>query len=390
MSIQQNIFNSTFYGTGPKNITSVQHTNMYAPGVATYGIRGIQGKTGNNGNSIFYTDLIIDTSYENFISKVASKRSVLSWKDTINNRPYQNGDIFIDKYSYIYELIDIQQLLIDNRNGIINSSSDVSSYFNKLGRIENINSSCLTNLDNIRENKLIISNIDSSTIKSTEYTSLLTLISKPNNNVTDFIDLNAIYNGIPDINLSVYFDNNTKAFHIDSSYPIYIDAPVSVKYDTSNIKSDIYSPIQIQENSITTYMSCCNDINVSIDSSIFDYVKNDSSTIYYGAIYTIEFTPKNTSLIDEKLSIINTDLTKFMIHFQDGMYQDFQCMRNGVNTYRFKRNYDYVKKSDAIHDVYFNVIKNIQISLIYNIEVFLNITNREMSGVDFGTYDTSK
>ena len=111
MSIQQNIFNSTFYGTGPKNITSVQHTNMYAPGVATYGIRGIQGKTGNNGNSIFYTDLIIDTSYENFISKVAYKRSVLSWKDTINNRPYQNGDIFIDKYSYIYELIDIQQLL---------------------------------------------------------------------------------------------------------------------------------------------------------------------------------------------------------------------------------------------------------------------------------------
>jgi hypothetical protein len=35
------------------------YNNEYAPGIATYGINGKQGESGENGNSIFYTSFDI-------------------------------------------------------------------------------------------------------------------------------------------------------------------------------------------------------------------------------------------------------------------------------------------------------------------------------------------
>lgn len=397
MNIQQNIRNSNImYGSDTPDITSVYHTNTYAPGIATYGIRGIQGKTGSNGSSVFFTDLLFTNKFHDICAKIASKRAVLSWKDYTYQRPYQNGDMFIDKYGRIYILTNINKLLIDNKN---NKLKTYDVYFKELGVIsDQIDAALpsyktLTDQTGLRRQRLTISNVE--TDENSD--ALLSLISKSdNNNVTDFIDLNAIYNGIPDINFSIYYDGNTNAFHIDSSYPICIDAPVSVKYDANNIKSDIYSPIQIQENSITTFISYCKDIKVSIDSSIFEYIKktdiNDENkkdkvpTKYYGVIYKLKFKSVSETTVNEIFNNIDTNISNIMIHLQNGSFQDFQCLRDGVTEYQFKQEFDFVTFNDAVQNIYFYELPNIQISLIYNIEVFLKIADTNMSDIDFGTH----
>lgn len=372
MIVQGNIKNTSIniYGYAEPEVTTAQRAYTYAPGIATYGIRGVQGQTGLNGNSFFYTDLIMDTEYSELIDRITSNKSIIGYKDFTYKRPYQNGDIIIDKYGDIYIITNINQLIIDNRNGSITDISDIDNYFNKLGNITIDNNIPFEHL-NTRTQKTVITD---TSITNTNEDSLLTLVSKPDNNITNFIDMNAIYNGIPDVNLSIYYDANSNGFHIDSSYPIYIDAPFSVAYNSNVYKSDIYSPVQTTSNSITTYVSICKDINVSIDSSIFPYTKNDSSIQYYGCVYTLTF----SNNIKELISNVDTTFENLKIHFQNGSYSDFQPLRKDQNVYRFVQQYDYVKFNDAAYNVEYKELQYIQVSLIYNIEVFLHITKAEM------------
>ena len=65
MIIQGNIKNKNNRIAEPNvNVTTAQRSYTYAPGIATYGIKGLQGIKGDDGNSIFFTNLSFDSSVD--------------------------------------------------------------------------------------------------------------------------------------------------------------------------------------------------------------------------------------------------------------------------------------------------------------------------------------
>lgn len=364
--------NNNIYGSSvDTEISTVRHTNTYAPGIGTYGVPGIQGIPGKNGNSVFLTTFSVKDNLSDICSRIASSKALVKYDDYEYDRPFQNGDMILDKSGDLYIISNINQLIIDNRNGIVDT---VNTYFTYQGVYDltfNINANIYNETTVIAEN---------TSHKIDEPSALLTLVKTPENNISAFIDMKSIYNGIPDINFKVYYDNITNTFHLNSSYPICIDAPVSVKYDNI-IQSSEYSPIQCTENSITSYVSLCKNIRVNIVCDVYDYTKNDTATTYYGAIYTLEISyhnPVETSssddVLQQLLSVCHEDnINMFMIHIQNGIWQDYQKLREGVVNYSFKQELDAISRNQLIQSLTSNR-DNLQISLIYNLEVFLTKT----------------
>lgn len=364
--------NNIIYGSSvDTEISTVRHTNTYAPGIATYGITGITGKPGKNGNSIFLTTYSFDNDKQTIYNRITSNRTLVKYDDYEYDRPFQNGDMIIDKKGKVYIISDINKLIIDNRNNIYD---EISVYFKYLGMYDltsHIN-------ENIYNKKTVITENNSTTIKHPQ--ALLTLVKVPENNISEFIDMKTIYQGIPDANLKIYYNTVTNAFHLNSSYPICIDAPVSVKYDKT-VQSNEYSPIQCTSTSITSYVSICKNITVDIACDIYEYTKNDTSTTYYGAIYTLTLDLRkkpDNSVSDIVLTTLKTvcnedNINMYMIHIQNGIWQDFQKLREGVISYSFKQELDAISRNQLIQSLE-NNRKNLQISLIYNIEIFLTKT----------------
>lgn len=366
--------NSNIYGSSvDTEISTVRHTNTYAPGLGTYGVPGIQGIPGKNGNSIFLTTFTFNDKLKDICSRIASSKALVEYTDFEYDRPYQNGDMILDKAGKLYIISDIKQLIIDNRNNVI---SDVNTYFSYQGKYDlasNIN-------ENIYNKNTVITENNETTI--TSLSALLTLVKVPKNNISEFIDMKSIYQGLPDVNFKVYYDTITNAFHMNSSYPICIDAPVSVQYNNT-LQNGEYSPIQCTENSITSYVSLCKNITVDIVCDVYDYTKNDTSTTYYGAIYTLTLKYNDREedkddpadeVLKQLLTICNeTYINMFMIHVQNGMWQDYQKLREGVVSYSFKQELDAISRNQLIQSLTSNR-DNLQISLIYNLEIFLKKT----------------
>lgn len=368
--------NNIVYGSKlDTGISTVRHTNTYAPGLATYGVTGIKGEPGKNGNSVFLTTYIFnDEDSSTICSRIASRKALVEYEDYEYDRPYQNGDMIIDKVGNMKIISDINQLIIDNRNKAVGS---IDKYFISVGTYD-IASHVNANIYN--KNTVITENND---VKVTNPEALLTLVKTPENNISEFIDMKSIYQGIPDANFKVYFNNITNAFHLNSSYPICIDAPVSVKYNNT-LQSTEYSAIQCTENSITSYVSICKDITVDIVCDVYSYTKDNTTTQYYGAIYTLtlQYKPKTTvsdtedksdDVLKQLISVCrekDNDINMFMLHVQNGMWQDYQKLREGVVSYSFKQELDAISRNQLIQSLESNR-KNLQISLIYNLEVFL-------------------
>ena len=110
------------------------HNNTYAPGIATYGIQGKTGKTGEPGSGMFFTDYNIDTDiFNGFAQKITSRKLPLQHEDVILNRNYINGDTFVTKDGNIYMLMDISTLSTTYTNGGNISGIDVTSILQKIG-----------------------------------------------------------------------------------------------------------------------------------------------------------------------------------------------------------------------------------------------------------------
>ena len=367
------------------------HNDTYAPGIATYGIQGKDGEQGTPGTSLFFSEYSLSgepdnsSEYREFASKITSRMLPVKHKEIQLKRKYVNGDQFVDPSGQVYLLKDINQLIIDINNGT-NLEQGILEYIGKFNSIKN--SDIFNDNSNsgiLRAHKFIISD-DSKTATGS---GLLTVshINKDTDNDINFINLESLYSGQHDMNLDIKFSKKYNGFMISSKYPVYLNANVYTKFNNTNNTNNDYSPVYTTADNkskpITDYIASLKDLSCKLDASIYSYTKKDTSIIYYGVVYKISFVADdNESDTNQWNDFVSTyDNGNTVIHFQNKDHSDFIKVMPSIRDYNFRQDYDYVKLNDLINKVQYTDLPNVAISVINGIEAYVNIKNKNMSGI---------
>lgn len=221
--------------------------SKYAPGIATYGTQGREGKKGDNGKSIFFipyelydeNQVPINTQnlYNDYISvnKIIGVDSSLSYK-------YEYGDSFITPTAKVYTYnIDNDKNYNFVHIGTVNALKQNEEYFADSSDF----------IYNKEYKKLLFTNQNLENEKNIEeeikkYKSILNIASyKENNNTNDEINLLSLIainnNAIDELNFSCDPSNNI--FYINTNNkPILFDSIYSKLNNSLEPKSD-YFPI---------------------------------------------------------------------------------------------------------------------------------------------------
>ena len=364
------------------------HNDTYAPGIATYGIQGKDGEQGTPGTSLFFSEYSLPGEYLDFARKITSRMLPVKHKEIQLKRKYVNGDQFVDPSGQVYLLKDINQLIIDINNGIPIKQL-VGSILEYIGKFNYTNNSDIfsdtNNSGTLRAHKFIISD-DSKTATGS---GLLTVshINKDTDNDINFINLESLYSGQHDMNLDIKFSKKYNGFMISSKYPVYLNANVYTKFNNTNNTNNDYSPVYTtadnKSKSITDYIASVKDLSCKLDASIYSYTKKDTSIIYYGVVYKISFVADdNESDTNKWNDFVSTyDNGNTVIHFQNKDHSDFIKVMPSIRDYNFRQDYDYVKLNDLINKVQYTDLPNVAISVINGIEAYVNIKNKNMSGI---------
>ena len=370
------------------------HNDTYAPGIATYGIQGKDGEQGTPGTSLFFSEYSLSgesdnsSEYREFASKITSRMLPVKHKEIQLKRKYVNGDQFVDPSGQVYRLKDINQLIIDINNGIPIKQL-VKSILEYIGKFNSTNNSDIfsdtNNSGTLRAHKFIIS--DNNETKDGSCLLTVSHINKDTDNDINFINLESLYSGQHDMNLDIKFSKKYNGFMISSKYPVYLNANVYTKFNNTNNTNNDYSPVYTtadnKSKSITDYIASVKDLSCKLDASIYSYTKKDTSIIYYGVVYKISFVADdNESDTNQWNDFVSTyDNENTVIHFQNKDHSDFIKVMPSIRDYNFRQDYDYVKLNDLINKVQYTDLPNVTISVINGIEAYVNIKNKNMSGI---------
>ena len=363
------------------------HNDTYAPGIATYGIQGKDGEQGTPGTSLFFSEYSLPDEYLDFVRKITSRMLPVKNEQIQLKRKFVNGDQFVDPDGKVYLLMDINQLIRDINNGTNQTWSNEKLKY--IGKFNSTNNSYIfsdtNNSGTLRAHKFIISD-DSKTATGN---GLLTVshINKDTDNDINFINLESLYSGQHDMNLDIKFSKKYNGFMISSKYPVYLNANVYTKFNNTNNTNNDYSPVYTtadnKSKSITDYIASVKDLSCKLDASIYSYTKKDTSIIYYGVVYKISFVADdNESDTNQWNDFVSTyDNGNTVIHFQNKDHSDFIKVMPSIRDYNFRQDYDYVKLNDLINKVQYTDLPNVAISVINGIEAYVNIKNKNMSGI---------
>ena len=363
------------------------HNDTYAPGIATYGIQGKDGEQGTPGTSLFFSEYSLPDEYLDFVRKITSRMLPVKNEQIQLKRKFVNGDQFVEPAGKVYLLMDINQLIRDINNGTNQTwSNEKLKYIGKFNSTDNSNIfSDTNNSGTLRAHKFIISD-DSKTATGN---GLLTVshINKDTDNDINFINLESLYSGQHDMNLDIKFSKKYNGFMISSKYPVYLNANVYTKFNNTNNTNNDYSPVYTTADNkskpITDYIASVKDLSCKLDASIYSYTKKDTSIIYYGVVYKISFVADdNESDTNQWNDFVSTyDNGNTVIHFQNKDHSDFIKVMPSIRDYNFRQDYDYVKLNDLINKVQYTDLPNVAISVINGIEAYVNIKNKNMSGI---------
>ena len=363
------------------------HNDTYAPGIATYGIQGKDGEQGTPGTSLFFSEYSLPDEYLDFVRKITSRMLPVKNEQIQLKRKFVNGDQFVDPAGKVYLLMDINQLIRDINNGTNQTwSKEKLKYIGKFNSTNNSDIfSDTNNSGTLRAHKFIISD-DSKTATGN---GLLTVshINKDTDNDINFINLESLYSGQHDMNLDIKFSKKYNGFMISSKYPVYLNANVYTKFNNTNNSNNEYSPVYTtadnKSKSITDYIASVKDLSSKLDASIYSYTQRDTSIIYYGVVYKISFVADdNESDTNQWNDFVSTyDNGNTVIHFQNKDHSDFIKVMPSIRDYNFRQDYDYVKLNDLINKVQYTDLPNVAISVINGIEAYVNIKNKNMSGI---------
>ena len=248
-------------------ISEKYHNYDYAPGIPTYGIDGKDGKSGMNGISLFVCqhDITNDDGLEKFGKAILQNLDMSLGGAVKINRDYIDGDSFLFTNCEIWKIKDIVEL---KKIAAINqlTTDNFSQYLERVGRINMTTTTdgIITNgdrllLDNTRYKGFVINNAGLSNNELPDIEAPFTIMSNDTDNDDNiqFIDLKSIFSNATDSELKIYYDTNTKAYHIYSDKPILFDCDLKVSNTTSD-EFDEYSAIITKENNITSFIAFCN------------------------------------------------------------------------------------------------------------------------------------
>lgn len=285
----------------------------YAPGIATYGVDGKTGITGNDGNNIYFTDcdLINDNDNKNLNELVELLRGnylPVKGSTTIIARSYKNDDLFFDQNGIIYKLKDIDSLLGSSGKDVYGkyfsiagkiSIADYDGYFNKEDNRLLLNSSDFSGFDIITSPNLS-TNIDSNAVVN-----IISNNIDENDNI-ELVKMQSIDNvDIEDGNLDVYYKTTDNAYYLDSNMPIVINSNVKINDNANNIDYDNYSSVLTSIDPVTYFKHVCENLryNILYDTDanqykiiifqndngrdLLDYIVSRKETVF-GKIYSDE------------------------------------------------------------------------------------------------------
>ena len=268
-------------------ISEKYHNYDYAPGIPTYGIDGKDGKSGMNGISLFVCqhDITNDVGLKEFGKAILQNLDMSLGGAVKINRDYIEGDSFLFTNCEIWKIKDIVEL---KKIAAINqlTTDNFSQYLERVGRINMTTTTdgIITNgdrllLDNTRYKGFVINNAGLSNNDLPSLEAPFTIMSNDTDNDDNiqFIDLKSIFSNATDSELKIYYDTNTKAYHIYSDKPILFDCDLKVSNTTSD-EFDEYSAIITKENNITSFIAFCNGDTdtdgIRYDISINSYIQD--------------------------------------------------------------------------------------------------------------------
>ena len=273
-------------------ISEKYHNYDYAPGIPTYGIDGKDGKSGMNGISLFVCqhDITNDVGLKEFGKAILQNLDMSLGGAVKINRDYIEGDSFLFTNCEIWKIKDIVEL---KKIAAINqlTTDNFSQYLERVGRINMTTTTdgIITNgdrllLDNTRYKGFVINNAGLSNNELPDIEAPFTIMSNDTDNDDNiqFIDLKSIFSNATDSELKIYYDTNTKAYHIYSDKPILFDCDLKVSNTTSD-EFDEYSAIITKENNITSFISFCNGDTdtdgIRYDISVNSYVQETNHSV---------------------------------------------------------------------------------------------------------------
>lgn len=282
---------------------SIKYNNYdYAPGIATYGIDGKAGRSGQNGTSVFVCQEDITTAegLQRFGQNIRQNVNMSSNDNSVISRPYINGDCFLFPNCDIYKITDIDGLKtasIQNQLGAEGSYTD--RYMEKVGAV---NISQTTTGFSSSQNRLVLdtANYDGFIINSAGMSdddlsginSPFTIISNDvdSDGQIHFINIKSIYSGIDNSEMNIYYDSDNDAYHIDSNKSIVINADLKVSENQSE-DFDEFSSVLIKDNGITNWHGICDNItwytNITGNNIDFMFINDNNESFANATLHIV-------------------------------------------------------------------------------------------------------
>ena len=340
------------------NINQIYNNFSYAPGIATYGGNGATGAQGEHGNCIFFTTYNIMSGEDLPELREAIQEQRLPIKNGIKfPRKYQNGDYFFDSTGTIFRLHDIDKL---TRFPILADNYQV--YFTLCGQIKSNNDANALFATTADTNKISlnqyyagvdINNTDKAIPNTDTEDYALRIFGDNIQNKSDIVEIlhaTPFYNFTQNADFKIYYDGINNVWHLDSDVPIVVDSEIKVNNNHNDIIDlDDYSSVIITDTPITSFYNIASKIKYNKPN----FKEDDGQWVFIS---------------------LNLPEDKEFRRFFDEQF---------LNKIRVKIEYDGKTFITQIKDKYSislkldnnkNSNKTILISLIYNIEVFINET----------------
>ena len=334
-------------------ISEKYHNYDYAPGIPTYGIDGKDGKSGMNGISLFVCqhDITNDVGLKEFGKAILQNLDMSLGGAVKINRDYIEGDSFLFTNCEIWKIKDIVEL---KKIAAINqlTTDNFSQYLERVGRINMTTTTdgIITNgdrllLDNTRYKGFVINNAGLSNNELPDIEAPFTIMSNDTDNDDNiqFIDLKSIFSNATDSELKIYYDTNTKAYHIYSDKPILFDCDLKVSNTTSD-EFDEYSAIITKENNITSFIAFCNgdtdtdgiryDISVNsyVQETNLDVVALDIVDDGYTEVDMLDDTDDEVVAGDNETTMYKIDIE--LTDVADNNYDDINVHFQGIQNHK--------------------------------------------------------
>lgn len=306
------------------NILKEKPRNLkYAPGIATYGVKGKTGPNGEDGTAVFFCDYdITDVSNDNedcglnkAIKAISAGRVLLErYNNVYTGRQYRDGDIIVSYTGVIYELrntkligmfdlasamtdawsefflqrgsvLDTPEAVLRDEKGaeteIFRVGADGRVYFNSI--ITN------TNTDNGEGQayKALFQGLDIASVGAEQTGQDNNYILRVYNSSGKLISMSARTSVNKESYLNIYYDKDDAAFHMESNTPICFDTPaMKIKNPVGPVESiNDYSQVLTTENadSISSFYRMCSlakwtEIDdkfvITFDCSGYEFITN--------------------------------------------------------------------------------------------------------------------